>query len=240
MSKGYKNNRSKKKDGSRYFVLYSAIIIVVIAGLVVVNQLSNDSGATNVTNIKEAPSTEGQPMMGNPESTVSIVEFGDFKCPYCKEWTATILPQLKKDYIDTNKVSFSYVNVLFHGNESILGSLAAEYILETNPDKYWEFHDLLFANQPDETSNAPWLTDDNLVAMAKQVVPDLDEEAFLKSVHDDITNPATEAGKQVQLDKNMDDELQLQYTPTLVVNDTEIANPLDYESIKKAIEKDLE
>ncbi|WP_243463044.1 thioredoxin domain-containing protein [Mesobacillus boroniphilus] len=44
--------------------------------------------------------------------------------PACKAWSQNFYPQLVKDYVETGKVKFAYINVLFHGEESKLGSLA--------------------------------------------------------------------------------------------------------------------
>nr|WP_279388927.1 thioredoxin domain-containing protein [Baia soyae] len=45
-----------------------------------------------------------QPVLGNKEVAVTILEVGDFKCPSCRGFKEDIFPQLKKDYIETGKV----------------------------------------------------------------------------------------------------------------------------------------
>ena len=47
-----------------------------------------------------------------------------------------IFPQLIEDFVDTGKVKFSLINVLFHGDECKLGSVAAEAIYKQAPDRY--------------------------------------------------------------------------------------------------------
>ena len=46
------------------------------------------------------------PMLGDATAKVGVVEFSDYQCPYCRTFHATILPELKKNYIDTGKVLF--------------------------------------------------------------------------------------------------------------------------------------
>ncbi|MEK9208455.1 MAG: thioredoxin domain-containing protein, partial [Patescibacteria group bacterium] len=46
------------------------------------------------------------PMVGNSKAKVTIVEFGDFQCPYCRRFWKDTYGQLKKTYIDTGKVRF--------------------------------------------------------------------------------------------------------------------------------------
>src|SRR5699024_12359868 len=70
---------------------------------------------------------------------------------------------------------FSYVNVLFHGEESTLGSLAAESVFKQNPDVYWGFHQALFEEQPNEDHDSLWITDEKIVEIAN-TIPNIDIE----------------------------------------------------------------
>lgn len=46
------------------------------------------------------------PMLGDTNAKIGVVEFSDYQCPYCRTFHATILPELKKNYIDTGKLVF--------------------------------------------------------------------------------------------------------------------------------------
>ncbi len=48
------------------------------------------------------------PVQGNPNAKVTIVEFADFRCPFCEKVFTDVIPQIKKDYIDTGKVQFYF------------------------------------------------------------------------------------------------------------------------------------
>lgn len=221
-----------KSGGSRYFVLYTAIIIVIAVALFVINQQSK-SGDGGSESVGSAPSTVAQPVMGDASATVSIVEFGDYKCPTCKIWGETIWPKLKADYIDTGKATFSYINVLFHGEESRIGALASESMLKLHPEQFWDFHKKLFDAQPGADHDSLWLTEEKAIEVAKAVVPDLDEEA-LKS-----TMATEEAAKLVELDEILVKQFGVRATPTIMINDVKISNPLDYAAIQAAIEQQL-
>lgn len=225
------SKKGTKPGGSRYFVLYTAIIIVAVVALFVINQQSK-SGDGNES-IGSAPSTVAQPVMGDTAAKVSIVEFGDYKCPTCKAWGETLWPKLKADYIDTGKATFSYINVLFHGEESKLGALASESMLKLHPEQFWDFHKKLFDAQPSADHDSLWLTEEKVMETAKAVVPDLDEEA-LKA-----TMATEEVSKLVGLDEILVQQFGVRATPTIMVNDVKIANPLDYEAIKAVIEQQL-
>ncbi len=87
------------------------------------------------------------PILGNEKAKVTIVEFSDFQCPYCKRFADNSLSQIKKDYIDTGKVKLYYrefplTNI--HPNAEIAAE-AAECANEQG--KFWQFHDQLFSRQ---------------------------------------------------------------------------------------------
>ncbi|MDQ6419796.1 thioredoxin domain-containing protein [Paenibacillus sp. LHD-117] len=225
--------RNKKASGSRNFVLYTAIIILIVVLLVVINQVQKKNEGEN-RELSVAPSTESQPVLGDANAKVSIVEFGDYMCPSCKQWGETIWPQLQKDYVDTGKATFSYVNVDFHNQPSITGAVASESILQSYPEQFWAFHKALFDAQPTTNHDSAWLTEDKVVEVAKATVPTLDEAAFRASL------TAEEPTKQFELDKALYQEFKVNQTPTIMINETQIANPFDYAAIKAAIEQNLE
>jgi len=164
---------------------------------------------------------------------VTVVEFGDFKCPSCKSWGETILPQLKKDYVDTGKVNFSYVNVLFHGEESTLGSLAAESVFKQNHDVYWGFHQALFEEQPNEDHDSLWITDEKIVEIAN-TIPNIDIEKLKTSIEQQSEI------EEINKDTKLVEEFNVQFTPSIMVNGTMLEDPFDYEAIKILIDKELE
>lgn len=183
--------------------------------------------------LKSNHQLKGQPTLGEQNAPVTVVEFGDFKCPACKAWGETIFPRLVSDYVDTGEVKFSFINVLFHGEESRLGSLAAESVYKQNPDTYWDFHKALFAEQPSENHDSQWITTDKIIEVADGV-PNID----IKQLESDIeTNAAID---KVNKDAELVTEFEVQLTPTIMVNETMIEDPFDYEAIKQAIDNALE
>lgn len=63
----------------------------------------------------------GQPMMGKKDAPVKIAEFGDYKCIYCYQFEMTIFPKLKKDFIDTGKVQYYFMNYTILAQDSVKG-----------------------------------------------------------------------------------------------------------------------
>ncbi|MGO9262823.1 MAG: thioredoxin domain-containing protein [Bryobacteraceae bacterium] len=49
---------------------------------------------------------EGSPMLGSKDAPVTMVEYTDYQCPYCRQFHLTVFNELKKNFIDTGKVRF--------------------------------------------------------------------------------------------------------------------------------------
>ncbi len=69
--------------------------------------------------------------------------------------------------------SFSFINALFHGEESKLSSLATEAVYKQSPESYWTFHKELFKAQPSENHDALWITNERILDIAKNTIPDI-------------------------------------------------------------------
>lgn len=92
-------------------------------------------------------SLDDDPFKGNPNAQVTIIEFSDFQCPFCSRFYEQTLPALQENYIDTGKVKLVYRDLPLdnlHPNARP-AHIAAECADEQG--KFWEYHDVLFANQ---------------------------------------------------------------------------------------------
>lgn len=222
----------KKSNSSvKLLVIITIAIIGLIVALVLLNNAKNPDGATSFSN---TPNIEGQPIIGDKNAPITVIEFGDFKCPACKSWGENIYPQLEKDFIDNGNVKFAYVNVLFHGVESQVGSLAAETVLKQSPENYWSFHQALFAAQPaNQRHDEPWLTAEKVLEIVSEI-DGIDVEQFEASFLD------AEYVSEVEKDVQLIEEYEVNLTPTIFINNKMVEDPFDYEKIKSLIEKELE
>ena len=91
-------------------------------------------------------SVDDDPVLGNEDALVTIVEFSDFQCPFCKKANDEALSLVKENYVKTGKVKLVFRDfpLEFHP-EAEVAALAAECADEQG--KFWEYHDVLFANQ---------------------------------------------------------------------------------------------
>lgn len=85
---------------------------------------------------------------GREDAPVTVVEFADYQCPFCRKFQSETFAELKKDYIDTGKVRFVSRDLPldFHANAPN-SAVAARCAGEQN--KFWEMRDLMLARDAD-------------------------------------------------------------------------------------------
>ena len=92
-------------------------------------------------------SADNDPIIGNPDAEISIIEFSDFQCPFCARFHIQTLPSILEEYIDEGKVKLVFRDFpiqSIHPN-AFPASVAAECANEQG--KFREMHDKLFDNQ---------------------------------------------------------------------------------------------
>jgi protein-disulfide isomerase len=85
---------------------------------------------------------DGAPVRGNPNAPVTLVEFSDFQCPFCARAHAT-LGQVRETYKDQVKIVYKDYPLPIHANAP---KAAEASRCAREQGKYWEYHDILFAN----------------------------------------------------------------------------------------------
>ena len=140
-------DRRKKQQQQRKMMTIGSIIIgagLIAAALIYPSIQTNNKVASRYMAEDNA--------MGNPDAPIKIVEYSNYKCGHCAAFTFETEPILEEEYIKTGKVYFVH--------KSVWDELAAEAsYCAGEQNKYWEMHDLLFANQVatfDEVAMAGW------------------------------------------------------------------------------------
>jgi protein-disulfide isomerase len=114
---------------------------VLLAALLIVGLASNAAAQGKFIGVDD------DPMLGDANAKVTIIEFGDYQCPSCRLFWSDVEPRLKKDYIDTGKVKLVFRDfpiVEIHP-EAIVAAVAAQCAADQG--KYWQYHDKLFREQ---------------------------------------------------------------------------------------------
>ena len=132
------------------------------------------AGAPAAAGAPQAPtkgiaSIDDDPILGDKNAPITIIEFSDYECPFCKRHFTDTFPQLIKNYIDTGKAKLVFRDfpLSFHDPMATKEAVAANCAKEQGGDKkYFEFHDEIFKRT---TSNGNGLNEDKIQAIAKDI-----------------------------------------------------------------------
>jgi protein-disulfide isomerase len=88
--------------------------------------------------------------LGQPKAPLTMVEFADLQCPFCRAYTVNELPSIVSEYVRTGKLKIEFRNFTFIGQDSVK---AGQYAAAAGKqDKLWNFVDLFYLNQGEENS----------------------------------------------------------------------------------------
>lgn len=126
-------------------------------------------------------SVVGDPVLGDKNATLTLVEFSDYECPFCKKAFEEILPELKKNYIDTGKVKLVYKDLPlpFHQNAFKEAEAAQCAKTQGGDTAYFKYHDQIFSQT---ASGGTGIALDQLPTLAKDI--SLDAAQFQKCLDD--------------------------------------------------------
>jgi protein-disulfide isomerase len=157
--------------------------------------------------------TDGSPEMGSPDAVVTVVEWADFECPFCRA-VYPLLDDLAHTYPTQVRVVFKFYPLQSHPHGEIAARATAA---AQNQGKFWEMHHLVFENQQA-------LEQPDLEKYAKQAGLDLGK------FRSDLGSK--EVGERIEKDKKQAEELGLDGTPFLFINGRYVnlqllGNPID-------------
>lgn len=163
-------------------------------------------------------SGEGPAASKATPETYDIVVFSDFQCPFCKQFSGPVRELMAKgiDGVKT-KVTFKNFPLSFHPDAQLAaqGAMAAR-----EQGKFWEMHDLLFANQPA-------IKRENLLAFAQKL--GLDMVRFQQDLDSDRLKAL------IAQDQAEGTKLGVSGTPTFYVNGKEHSGTMSFDQLKQLI-----
>lgn len=203
-----------------------AVLVIAVIALAVwqrnrVNTVSASAATFDLT---------GQPTLGPADAKVTVVSFEDFKCPNCKRYDESVLPQLRQNYIDNKKIRYAFVNFpLPLGDDSNTAAVAGECVYRQNPALFWPYKEIVFRAQKDE--NTTWATRDYLTELGG-LVGGVDTGQLKSCINGNDTRSLVDADRAVGIKAGVNS------TPSVFVNGQKVANPT-YENLSQAIDAAL-
>ena len=166
--------------------------------------------------------------LGPVDAPVVLVEYADYRCPFCGLFSRDTLPPLVEKYVKSGELRVEWRDLPVFGDQSTMAAVAGR--AAGNQGKFWEFNKAAFAIAP-ERGHAD-LSRERLVQIAQEAgVSDMTRfEADLDS---------TELQQAVAKDAQEAASLGATGTPTFLVNDTPLVGAQPLATFEKAIEAAL-
>lgn len=159
------------------------------------------------------------PVLGNPKATISLIEFGDFRCSACQKVEST-LKEILKTY--PNQIKLVWKGIPGH-NESEKTLLASYCSREQG--QFWKYHDLLFFNQDKlDQQNIYFELARDINLDLKKFDRCLSNQTFLDLIQNNIT--------QAQ-------KLRIDSTPYFFINEKKFSGALSFEKFRIIIEEEI-
>lgn len=205
-------------------ITLAVLAIVGIAGFMIWK------GGGGSTATVDAFQLERQPIVGDPEAPVTLVEFVDFKCPHCMAFAAQVLLPLEEAYVKSGKVKVAVINFPFIAADSRTAAIASEVVYQMDPEAYWPFVKAVFARQGGMAEI--WATPELLTQLATEVSTKIDAAAFREALND------RRYAEEIEVDLGIVRKLGVQGTPTVYINGERV-DDLSYPNIKRIIDAKL-
>jgi len=136
-----------------------------------------------ITNIEEWQNAQklaalvenGSPILGNIDAPLTLVEFGDYQCSFCKKHFVQTHDLIMKNYVATGNVKILFKDMIVTPGEDSMHAAHAAHCAK-DQGMFWKYHYMLYNNWKGE--NTGWVTDDSLNKFASNI--DLDMNEFSK------------------------------------------------------------
>jgi len=159
MSTGYSAPQPNKRRNAMIAGLI-AVVVVVAAILILVSSGDSSNSSTPAANaplngLKETKAMlDGIPQDGNAlgkkNAPVTMIEYADYQCPFCRDYALNTMPILINDYVRTGKLRMEFEPLTFIGPDSETAARAGA--AAGQQDLEWNFSHLFYFNQGTERS----------------------------------------------------------------------------------------
>jgi protein-disulfide isomerase len=131
------------------------IVVALVAASLLLRGGNNDtaSSATGDTTVIDGIPQHGT-VLGDPSAKVTLLQYEDLQCPYCRQYMTALFPMVAEQYVRTGDVKVDFRGLAILGDDSTQALKAV--LAAAKQDKAWQLIELLYARQGEE--NSGWVT----------------------------------------------------------------------------------
>ncbi|MBI4177674.1 MAG: DsbA family protein [Candidatus Aenigmarchaeota archaeon] len=219
-------------------IVLLSLTVVGLAGLYLGKQTITPDTVTTGTTIQQraSVSADDDPSLGDVNAPVTVIEFSDFQCPFCRASYRDVLPQFKNDYVASGKVKFVYRDFpLAQIHPAALPAAEAGECADEQ-GKFWDMHNKIFGEQDKKGQSTVAFNTTDLKNWAAEI--GLDAQKF---------SSCLDSGKyksEVAKDLSDGENAGVQGTPTFFVGNPKdgysvIPGAVPYDVFKQVVDQEL-
>jgi protein-disulfide isomerase len=169
-------------------------------------------------------------VLGSPTAPIEIIEFADFECPGCGQFTSLTEPDVRSRLVNTGQVRMRYMDFPLPMHKNTWdASLAASCANEQG--KFWEMHDLIFQNQDRWNGEA--------TGRPRGVLSDLAKGLGLDMTKYGSCMDSEKYRANIQANQREGERRQVGQTPTFIIGNQMIPGAIPFDQFKKLVDAEL-
>jgi protein-disulfide isomerase len=170
---------------------------------------------------------DDDPVMGSPDAPVTLIEYSEYLCPFCRRFVLETLPLIEEQYIDTGQVKLIFRDFPVHGQPAVAMALVAE--CAADQDKFWEMHYMLWERTDEWSQSEDLLT--TIQGYASEL--GLDGDEYMSCLEQGTPIDRIREDYEIAVQDGVS------ATPTFFINGTEIRGAQPFEEFQRVIEEEL-
>lgn len=167
--------------------------------------------------------------LGDVNAPLVMIEYADFRCPFCTVFAGDVLPQIKKEYIDTGYLRLEWRDLPLFGKESIDAAVGGK--AAGRQGKFWEYYRDVFANSDGNGHQS--LPRNTITDLAKKAGV-TDVKAFQAGFDD------KQLAELVAKDASEANQIGFTSTPSFIVGQTAVVGAQPIDQFREAIDSELD
>jgi protein-disulfide isomerase len=205
-----------------------AVAVVVVLGVGALSWVASRPKVVKTAVDPTLPPVKAEGyVLGSPSAPIEVLEFADFECPGCGQFATLTEPDVRTRLVNTGQIRIRFMDFPLPMHKNTWdASLAASCANEQG--KFWEMHDLIFANQDKWNGEATSRPRGPLADLAKSLSLDMTKYG---ACMDAETHRA-----QIEATQREGERRQVNQTPTFIIGNQMVPGAIPFDMFKKLVD----
>jgi protein-disulfide isomerase len=205
------------------------VVLLVLCGVALLAYLAGRTKGPVATTVDAnlPPAVAKGYAMGRPDAPVHIMEFADFECPACANYTVVTEPDVRKRIIDSGYAQVTYFDFPLPQHKNTWAASEAAACAD-DQGKFWEMHDHLFQGQADWNTEATGDPTKVMKGYAKDLGLDVDrwQQCVDQQTH----------RREIQANRAEGERQRIMETPTFIIGNRKVPGSVTFDELRAYID----